>query len=149
MEKAANKFKYAYQKEDVGLTFEEARQRIMTLEDPYRSMALGMLQTGVRISEAYNVRDGKVKGKGGKRRTVFGTIEKTAPKATFWRHLRRIGLKPHSLRKLCATHLASKGATAADLCKVFGWTNIHTAYVYLQAKDDERLSSFIEDATKE
>lgn len=139
-----NRFKYAYQREEVIITFEEARARIAGLAEPYRSMATGLLTTGLRLSEAYAVKDGKVIGKGGKPRKIFGTIGKTAPKSTFARKLKAIGLKPHTLRKLCATRLAEKGASAADLCKVFGWSDIRIAYQYLQGKSDERLQKLFD-----
>lgn len=149
MEKHRNRFKHAYQKEDLNITFEEALTRIEALAEPYRTQAKEMLRTGVRVSECKTVRNGKVFGKGGKIRTVYGKLTLTAPRSTFWRKLKAVGLKPHTLRKLCATRLADNGATAADLCKVFGWTSIQTGYQYLQAKDDERLQALVETATKE
>lgn len=139
-----NRFKHVYQKEEIELTWEEALARIQTMEVPYSAMAQSLLATGLRISEAYKVKNGKVEGKGGKYRKIFGTIEVTATKSTFARKLKAVGLKPHTLRKLCATHLAEKGASAADLCKVFGWTDIKTAYQYLMAQEDSKLESFME-----
>lgn len=147
--RAASRFKYAYQKEELGITYEEAKRRIQDLEEPVRVMAMNMLETGVRISEAYKVKNGKVIGKGGKPRTVFGTIEKTVPQSTFARKLKAVGLKPHSLRKLWATRLVEKGVTPQDLCKAAGWSSINTALSYLQARDDERLESFVKKAVKE
>jgi integrase len=145
IEKHQNRFKHAYQKTEVRLSFEEASERLGALPEPYRSMGMGLLKSGLRISEAYKVEDGKVEGKGGKVRKVFGDIIKTSvPRSTFSRKLKAVGLTPHTLRKLCATRLADKGATAADLCKVFGWTDIKTAYQYLQGKDDERLQALME-----
>lgn len=143
LETHKNRFKHVYVKEEIEMTFEEAMRRIAQLESPYKEQAQGMLLTGVRISEAYKVAQGRVTGKGGKSRKIFGTIELTAPKSTFWLKLKAVGLKPHTLRKLCATRLADKGATAADLCKVFGWTDIKTAYQYLQAKEDSRLETLM------
>ncbi len=149
MRKHSNKFKHVYKKEEIEVSYEEACRRINTLlDDPFRSMALSLLQTGVRLSEAYQVVNGEVKGKGGKNRKVYGTISKTAPKSSFARKLKAIGLKPHSLRKLCATRLVEKGATPADLCKVFGWSSIATAYQYLQAKEDSKLGALVEEAAK-
>lgn len=144
----ARRFRHFYEKEEVQVSYEEAQKRIGELQEPYRSMARGLLQTGCRISEAYDIRDGRVVGKGGKTRKIYGKIEETAPKSTFWRKLKAVGLKPHTLRKLCATRLAELGASPADLCKVFGWRSIGTAYQYLQAKDDERLQALMEKGTK-
>jgi integrase len=149
MDKHRNKFKYSYSKEEVGLTFQEALLKISSLEEPYRTMALGMLQTGVRISEVYKIKNGKVRGKGGKPRPVYGKLESTAPRSTFSRKLKAVGLKPHDLRKLCATRLAENGASPADLCKAFGWSSINTAYHYLQSKSDEQLEALMKKSTKE
>ena len=143
-----NRFKHAYQKEEIHVTHKEAVDLISTLSnDNSRTHALGLLKTGLRITESYRMVDGQVRGKGEKTRKIFGTIKVTVPKSTLSRKLKAVGLKPHMLRKLCATRLAEKGATAADLCKVFGWSSIATAYQYLQPKDDERLAALME--TKE
>ncbi len=144
MEKHGRRFKFVYEKEQVQVTYEEAEKRIMGLEGRSREHALGLLRSGVRLTESYNVRDGQVKGKGGKTRKVYGTIKETEAKSSFARKLKAVGLKPHTLRKLCATRLAEKGATPADLCKIFGWSSIETAYQYLQAQGDERLGQLME-----
>lgn len=149
MEKHGRRFKHLYVKEEVKITYAEAYKRIMGLGSPCREHALGMLQCGVRISESYNVQAGEVIGKGGKPRKVYGTIKETAAKSTLTRKLKAVGLKPHMLRKLCATRLAEKGASPADLCKVFGWTSIETAYQYLQPKDDARLAAYMETPEEE
>ena len=145
MKKYRNRFKHAYVKEEVGIGYDEAVKRIgeITGEAAKRS-ALGLLQSGLRISEIMSLRDGRVRGKGGKTRRTYagsGLLEeasKVSP-TTLRRRLKEVGLKPHQLRKLCATRLAEKGASPADLCKVFGWSAIATAYQYLQSKDDKRL----------
>lgn len=143
MKKHQNKFKHAYEKEEVTITYEEAVKRIQSLEAGVREHGLGLLETGLRLNESYVVTNGTVRGKGQKPRKIFGTIKETVPKSTLWRKLKAVGLKPHMLRKLCATRLAEKGASAADLMKVFGWSDIRTASVYLQAKDEERLKSLM------
>ncbi len=143
MEKHERRFRYLYEKEEVKVTYLDARERLKTLPDSSRGMAEALLATGCRISEAYTCNDGRVTGKGGKTRKVYGKIKETAPRSTFARHLKAIGLKPHTLRKLCATRLAEKGASPADLCKVFGWSDISTAYQYLQAKDESKLESLM------
>ncbi len=146
MEKHERRFRYLYEKEELQITYLDAWERLKTLPDPSRSMAEALLTTGCRLSEAYTFCNGRVTGKGGKIRKIYGTIKETAPKSTFARHLKAVGLKPHTLRKLCATRLAEKGASPADLCKVFGWRDIATAYQYLQAKDESKLEAFM--ATK-
>lgn len=143
-----NRFKHVYQKEELNVSWNDAISRINQLSEPYRAMALGLLQSGLRLDEAYRVRDGKVAGKGGKVRKVYGKIEDIAPRSTFSRKLKAVGLKPHTLRKLCATRLAENNASPADLCKVFGWTDIKTAYQYLQPKEESRLNELMEKSTK-
>ncbi len=143
MDRHGNRFKHVYSKEKVEVTYEEAIKRINQLEGRYRIMALGLLSTGARLSEAYTASGGVVVGKGGKTRKLYGKIEETAPRSTFWRKLKAVGLKPHTLRKLCATRLAENGATPADLCEVLGWTDIKTSYQYLQPREDSRLEALM------
>lgn len=134
-----NRFKHAYLKEEVAISYAEAVQRIELLSEPYRTASLELLRTGLRVSEPKTFKDGQVIGKGGKPRKVFGEITVKVPPSTLWLKLKGVGLKPHMLRKLCATNLGANGAGPADLCKVFGWSSIGTAYQYLQSKDDSRL----------
>lgn len=143
MKKHRNKFKHAYQKEEIRITEQEARERLSKLTGPARDMAVGMLNSGVRLSEVYTLKDDVVIGKGGKPRKIFARIESVAPRSELCRQLKAVGLKSHTLRKLCATKMVDNGASAADLCKVFGWSSIQTAYQYLQAKDDERLQALM------
>lgn len=143
MEKHGRRFKHIYQKEELEVTYEQALERVKTLSDPSRGMAEALLATGCRLSEAYTFRDNRVTGKGGRVRKVYGKIKETAAKSTFARKLKAVGLKAHTLRKLCATRLAEKGASPADLCKVFGWTSIGTAYQYLQPAEDARLEALM------
>jgi hypothetical protein len=148
MKKHNNRFKHAYVKEDIGITFEQAVERINTLDEPYKTLALEMLQTGLRTCELDQIENGMVIGKGAKRRPVFGTISLTVPRHVLRAKLKAVGLKPHTLRKLCATRLAERGASPQDLCKVFGWSSITTAYQYLQSKDNDRLRELVEKSTK-
>lgn len=139
-----NRFKHSYERKDVRVTYEEAVSRIDQIScSKTKAMALDMLKTGVRLSEAYAIKDGSVRGKGNKLRRVFGEVKAEVPRSTLWARLKAVGLKPHDLRKLCATRLAERGATAADLCKVFGWSSIATAYRYLQPKDDSKIQEMM------
>lgn len=151
LKKHQSKFRYAYQKKEIKMDYAEAKTRIETLEQPYKAMATDLLLSGLRISELYKVEDQKVIGKGGKARQVFSKIQSTtlAPRSTFYLKLKKIGLTAHMLRALSATRLSEKGATPADLCKIFGWSSIKTAYQYLQSKDDSRLNDFVEKAHQE
>lgn len=143
MEKHGRRFKHIYAKEEIKITYEEAVRRIEGLKGRARFHAIGLLRSGVRLDESYRVYDGKVTGKGGKVRKVYGTIKETEAKSTFARKLKAVGLKPHTLRKLCATRLAEKGATPADLCSIFGWSSIETAYAYLMPKEESKLAALV------
>jgi integrase len=141
-----NRLKHAYLKEEIKVTYDEAFTRIQGLEDGCREAALTLLENGLRISELTSIRDGFVVGKGGKRRKIYGKIYtgKSLPSISHLSaKLRAVGLKPHTLRKLCATRVADRGATAADLCQIFGWSKLDTAYYYLQAKGDDKLRELV------
>lgn len=144
----ANLFKNAYVTEELEISFEEAKARIKSIADAnVRSHCLGLLYTGLRISESFEVRDNEVVGKGGKRRSVLGRVELLRPlevtKAQVYKELRTVGLKPHSLRKLFATELAKKDLTEADLCKILGWSDYKTAKRYLQPMKNAEISQLI------
>jgi hypothetical protein len=143
----ANLFKHAYTREKINVTFEEAKELIAGIQNQAaREHASYILNTGLRISESYSASD-YVKGKGGKTSKVFGPsgdgIQKV-PESTLRFHLAKVGLKPHSLRKLAATKAAERGAELADLCEIFGWSSVATASIYLQAKRDDKLTKFME-----
>jgi integrase len=149
MKKHANKFKHAYQKKELEVTFEDAARKIESLGGPAKRFAQDLLRTGLRISEIDSVVADRVVGKGGKVRKIFGEVGKpTCSKSELRRALSKIGLRPHDLRKLFATKLAESGASPADLCKVMGWSDIKTSFVYLQSRDDERMSSFIQESLR-
>lgn len=141
-------FKHAYERKTVKLTYEEALARIKSLASvECREAALTLLSCGLRISELYTIKDGQVIGKGGKPRRIYGSIflgGHGLPAATTLRRaLKGVGLSPHDLRKLSATRAASRGASAADLCEIYGWSNITTAFNYLQSGKDTRLSGLL------
>jgi hypothetical protein len=149
MKKFANRFKHAYQKKELEITFDDAARKIESLGGATKRAAQVLLRTGLRISETDHLIDDRVVGKGGKVRKVFGGAEKfECSKAELRKALQSLGLRPHDLRKLLATKLGESGASAADLCKIFGWSDIKTAYVYLQSKDDDRMQQFIEQAIR-
>lgn len=143
LRKHRNKFKHVYDRIPVAYTYEQAEEKISRLKEPYRTAALELLKTGLRVSEPSRVSGGCVVGKGGKKRKVFGEITVLVPKSTLQLHLKKVGLKPHDLRKLFATRLAERGAAPADLCRVMGWSSLETAYRYLQPKDDQRIEEML------
>lgn len=140
----ARLFKSAYKKRKVTLSYPEAVKAINSIQDnAVRGTCLFILHSGLRISEVYKC-SGSVVGKGNKRRQVYVDTPKTlGSPSKVRRALARVGLKPHDLRKLCATRLAEKGADPATLCEVFGWSNISTAYNYLQPKKEDEIRELL------
>ena len=55
------------------------------------------------------------------------------------KELAKIGLKPHSLRKLLATKLSRSNMTYTDICAIFGWSSLATAQKYLQPLKEDQL----------
>lgn len=148
MKKHSQLFRNVYTKESLAIDFATALKRIEGLsDDVIRNHALFLLKSGLRISESYNVNenDMTVKGKGGKSRKVFIQVpKKLAAKSTLRRALKKLGLKPHSLRKLFATRLIQKGAELHEVCKITGWSNLNTAMSYLQSKSDDSLGKIVQ-----
>lgn len=143
-------FKNAYKKERLNVTFEEAEKRITKIGDEaYREAARELLSTGLRIGETSAIVEGRVKGKGGKERSFYGrgSVFAGVDKTKLRRELKKVGLKPHSLRKLFATRLAKSGDfTEADLCEVMGWNSFATAQSYLQPDKANVLADKISNA---
>jgi integrase len=143
-------FKNAYTKERLDITYEEAEKRIETIMDQrIRNTAIDILKSAQRSSEALTHRapDGMVIGKGNKRRPDFrpelSGPSYDGPYITFYRALKKVGLKPHTLRKLALTRLVDKGATAYDLMEVAGWSSVQTASSYIQPKNIDRLKKLM------
>ena len=135
-------FANAYAPKKVPLSFEEALEKIGIMPDRSREFALGLIVSGLRISEASKVdADGQVVGKGNKLRSVPNAEMVTSSPVgvsldTFRRDLKAAtGLTPQQLRKLAATKMAKLGAREADLCAMLGWASFQTASIYLQAEN--------------
>lgn len=142
--KNARLFRYVYRPREVGVSFQEAVERINRIpNDCDRRRALSMLSSGERYSEAIQNSSGQVIGKGAKPRKVFrsGSSETSINRSysSLRRSLNQVGLNPHSLRKICATRLAEEGMNEADLMKVMGWSSIVTAKAYLQPKRENEI----------
>jgi integrase len=149
MKENKNLFKHAYQTKYVDMTFEEAQERVNSIKhEGVKQVAKLMLSTGMRIHEALKYDgSGQVIGKGGKPRPIFSkevTIEKLG-ESTIRKHCQKVGLNPHSLRKLAATQLAKSGLTEADLMYVMGWSNIQTAGKYLQPLKQDELAKKVKE----
>ena len=151
MKKYRQLFLYAYTKEQLTTDYESARSMINGIEDStIKGHALFLLNSGLRLSESYKVFEKGnryyVEGKGGKVREVFFTPPfKLAPRRALYSTLKRLGLKPHSLRKLFATKLVKGGMDLQDVCKVMGWSSLNTAMSYLQSSTDSQLQNHIQD----
>lgn len=136
-------FKNAYQPEKLALTYEEAIDRIGQIKSSNsRVKALNMIMSAQRYSDTI-LPNGDVESKGRVRPNFGANSVPQVKYTTFYNHLKAVGLKPHTLRKLALTRLASNGATAADLCLVAGWSNISTAFFYLQPKRVEELKGLL------
>lgn len=141
-----------YKPERLTVTFEEARARILTIPNrDTRQLALFILHSGLRSTEALSYQQGTgfVVGKGSRERAVFNAQLAPTVKGTYlalYLALKKVGLKPHMLRKLAATKLAASGFKDADLLKVMGWTTMQTAAIYLQPAADAELAVRIKQA---
>lgn len=137
-------FSNAYQRVSVDLDFEEIKLRLSTIKDEnLRAHCIAMLKSGVRISEAAAVENGLVSGKGGKIRRIYNAegLDSTINKDRVSRALAKLGLKPHDLRKAFATECARRGMDAPTLCLVMGWSNIQTAFYYLQPMREDAVAA--------
>jgi integrase len=145
----AQLFKNAYEKERLNVDYQEAKARIERIADPgSRAKALELLASGVRYAESFTAIDGFITGKGGKRRKMFlpagmHPTEFKRSYSAFRKDLARVGLKPHTLRKLAATRFVEMGAREADLMQLMGWSSIATAASYLQCQKDEQLEQLV------
>jgi integrase len=146
----ANLFKHVYQTKQLDYTFEEARERIQLIRHPeVKKVANLMLSTGMRIHEALKYDgSGQVIGKGSKPRPIFSkeTTDGSVNEQLVRRHCKKVGINPHSLRKLAATQLAKSGLSEIDLLFTMGWSNIQTATKYLQPTKQEELASKVQKA---
>lgn len=148
---SAQLFRGKYQRKRVGITFEEARNRLNQIENEgVKKAALLMLTSGLRVHEALKYDgSGSVIGKGSKPRRVYSNITFLGENVKYgqiYRALKAVGLRPHDLRKLAATKLASSGFKEADLLEVMGWSNIQTASYYLQPMLESELSTKLKGA---
>jgi integrase len=148
-------FKYSYQTERLKVTYHEARIRILTIEEyQYRMAALQMLEAGLRYCELRTFDGERVIGKGSKPRAVFMRAELklfrySGSYTPLFKILKSHGLKPHTLRKLCATELSNRpGVSDVDIMEVFGWNDIGTSAKYRQPMRKEKLSAMLNDVVE-
>ena len=148
-------FRNAYKPERLKITFDEAMEKIKSIpQENIREACLSLIRSGLRIHEIYKVNNDtkSVIGKGDKQRfTVWAfPAHLELPSENQIRYaLKKVGLKPHSLRKLLATKLArNSDFSNADIMAVFGWSSIETAAKYLQPETEAKLRNKIEEALR-
>ena len=105
---------------------------------------MALLKSGLRIHEAYkvNYETSSVIGKGDKERFTAFSFPKHLQMPSEYHvrgALQKLGLKPHSLRKLLATKLSRSDLRHADIMQVMGWSSIATASKYFQSLNEEQL----------
>lgn len=149
----ANLFKYSYQPERLTVTYAEARERIEMIEDSnLRAAARQLLESGLRSCELKTIDRETVVGKGGKPREVFlspdlKTFRYKGSYAQLYYALKKVGLKPHTLRKLCATEFGRQpGVENIDLKESFGWNSMETAGKYLQPLESSKRADIFKKA---
>jgi integrase len=150
VEKNANLFKSAYVPETLHDDEAGARTKIHAIgDDRLQKLALNMLDGGLRSSEVLQAsahEEGTVIGKGNKKRNVFIKETVNVTGLTYkqlYNALKKVGLKPHTLRKLAATRASRNGARPEDICAIFGWSKFETASRYLQASKSEELKKLL------
>lgn len=114
-----------------------------------KRVLLFILTSGIRVSELWNIQEIKpthmvILGKGNKKREIFYDKENwEILKYNYERYLpktdkairdwtkRIIGLAPHDLRRIYATHLLSKGANPKMVQLTMGHSKIDTTFSYI------------------
>lgn len=143
-------FKHAYQVERLKITYDQAKAIVDSMsQDQYRKAAQQLLEGGLRYCELRTFDGEAVIGKGSKPRNVFlradlASFRYRGSYSALYVRLKAVGLKPHTLRKLCATRFSTKaGVSDVDVCEVFGWESIETSKKYRQPQRRERLSELM------
>jgi integrase len=126
-------FKNTYRRTTPSITYQEALLLVESLAEPIRTAAKLLLTAGLRSGEV-NTFDGKtVTGKGQKQRDVYTELPPvTVQYQDLYLALKKLGLKPHDLRKLFASEMVRRGANEFQLTTLMGWSNINTALSYVR-----------------
>ncbi len=135
----SNNFKQCYQPKRLTTTFGEAQEQIDAMPDGQEKLASRqLLEAGLRSCELSTLENNRVTGKGGKTREVFlsDVLKSFKYKGKYYQlfyALKKVGLTPHDLRKLCATEFSRlPGVITIDILESFGWTSADTALKYQQ-----------------
>lgn len=143
----AHLFRQKYTTRIPQISAEEAARDISAIkDDKVRSAANFILRSGIRSFELARIdNDNNVIGKGGKQRRVYaGRVAESVPYHALYRALKKVGLKPHDLRKIRATDLLRQGMSLVDLQHAFGWSSLKTASVYLAPLQEERIAEMFQ-----
>lgn len=145
-----NLFRYAYKTERLKIDYDDTKKLLETIQDEnLREFCLALLQSGLRIDEAYKVdhSTSSVVGKGGKQRFVNFKYNRPNPPSEYAvrKQLTALGLKPHTLRKLVATKLSRSELSRTDIREYMGWSSDITADRYNQPLKEEKLKAKIEE----
>jgi integrase len=139
-------FRNAYKAERLKLDFDEAMKRVLTIpQENVREACISLLKSGLRIHEMYlvNKETSSVIGKGNKERFTTFAFPEHLELPSEWQvrtALKKIGLKPHSLRKLLATKLSrNSDIKNQDILAIMGWSSLETANKYLQPLNEQQL----------
>lgn len=142
-------FKNPYKRKHPEISYKEALLRVSGIKDEEtRKAAQIILKTGLRAHELHTIEDGSVVGKGGKLRPLYyrGQVPKV-PYIKLYRELKKVGLKPHDLRKLFASRLVEKGANEFQLTELMGWSKLDTAQSYVR-NDPKKLKALVREVSK-
>lgn len=143
-------FKGSYRRVPSRFHFSEIDSRIQRILCPdSKAKANWILHNALRVSEFDTLKNGTVVGKGGHCRQIyncgFSAPRKRVSYSKFWRELKKVGLKPHDLRKAALTRLVEKGANEFELCAIAGWSDLNTAASYIRV-NETKLKKLMESA---
>jgi integrase len=148
-------FKRVYEQAPVKFTLEEVLSKIGRMRDPEaQAKAAQLVRTGMRYTESFTLKDGYVIGKGNAKRFIHTAtpedelVTYTKSSVTFWSELKKVGLKPHDLRKAHALFLASNGAHIGELMTFMGWRSTQSAASYTQHARTQELTGKLNAAVK-
>jgi integrase len=142
-------FRHAYVRSTPTMSYTEAVSKVKLIGDTQlRAAALSLLSSGLRVGELAHVENGAVKGKGGKTRQVFNAQRLDVPYHQLYLALKKVGLKPHDLRKLFASRLVEEGANEFELTAIMGWSSIVTAQSYVRT-DVRKLEQLVLSASEQ
>lgn len=140
-------FQSAYKRQPARFSYDELLAKLELVGDPtVRDAAFTILKNGLRWCELQTLKDGRVTGKGGYEREILYPkhLEHDVSYTQLWRGLRKVGVKPHDLRKVFAQKLVELGCNDHDLLKVMGWRSYETAKSYVAARKTDEVRQMVE-----